>query len=84
MRDIEKLKLVIDYFKRFFTDEMLKHIAHHTNLNSAQQNIAKGIIAIDKDEIEKYIGILLKTSIIQAPYYRMYWETDTSMTTYVL
>ena len=40
MGDIEKLKLVIDYFKMFFADEMLKHNAHHANLNSAQQNIA--------------------------------------------
>lgn len=51
---------------------MLKHIAHHTNLNSSQQNIAKGNIAIGKDEIEKYTGILLKMFIIQAPYYRLY------------
>ena len=41
MSDIEKLKLVIDYFKIFFTDEMIKHIAHHTNLYSVQQNITK-------------------------------------------
>ena len=56
---------------------MIKHIAHHTNLYSAQQNITKGSIAIDEDEIERYIVILLKMSVIQAPYYRMYWETDT-------
>ena len=62
---------------------MLKHIARHTNLNSSQQNVARGNIAIGKDEIEKYTGILLKMFIIQAPYYRLYWETDTSMTTYV-
>ena len=52
MSDIEKLKLVIDYFKIFFTDEMIKHIVHHTNLYSAQQNITKGSIATDKDEME--------------------------------
>ena len=61
----------------FFTDEMFKHIAHHANLHIAQQNITKGSIATDKDQIERYIGILLKMFIIQAPYYRMYWETDT-------
>ena len=61
----------------FFTDEMLKHTAHHTNLHSAQQNITKGIIATEKEEIGRYIGILLKMSIIQAAYYRMYWKTDT-------
>ena len=61
----------------FFTDEMFKHIAHHANLHIAQQNITKGSIATDKDQIEWYIGILLKMFIIQAPYYRMYWETDT-------
>ena len=39
--------------KMFFTDEMLKNIAHHTNLSSAQQNITKGSIAADKDETER-------------------------------
>ena len=82
MSDIEKLKLAIDYFKMFFTDEMLTRIAHHTNLYSAQQNINKASIATGKDEIGRYIGILLKMSIIQAPYYRMYWETH--VTKYVL
>ena len=77
MSDTEKLKLVRDYFKIFFTDEMIKHIAHHTNLYSAQQNITKGSIATDKDEMERCLGILLKMSVIQAPYYRTYWENDT-------
>ena len=36
----------------FFTDEMFKHIAHHANLHIAQQNITKGSIATDKDQIE--------------------------------
>ena len=61
----------------FLTNEMLTHIAHHTNLYSAQQNITKSRTAADKDEIERYIGTLLKMPIKQAPYYRMYWETDT-------
>ena len=56
---------------------MIKHIAHHTNLYSAQQNITKDSIATDKDEMERCIGILVKMSVIQAPYYKMYWETDT-------
>ena len=29
MSDIEKLKLVIDYFNIFFTDEMIKHPIKH-------------------------------------------------------
>ena len=77
MNDIEKLELVTDYFKVFFSDEILEHIVDHKNLNSVQQNITKGNIATDKDEIERYLGILFKMSIIQAPYYWMYWETDT-------
>ena len=79
MSDIEKLKLVVDYFKMLFkcSDEMFKHIVHHTNLYSAHQNITKVSSATDKDEIERYIGLLLKMSIIQASYYRMCWETDT-------
>ena len=57
----------------FFTDEMLKHITHHKNVYSVQQNVTHGSIATNKDEIEWYIGILLKMSIIQTPYYKMYW-----------
>ena len=64
MNDIEKLELVTDYFKVFFSDEILEHIVDHKNLNSVQQNITKGNIATDKDEIERYLGILLKMSII--------------------
>ena len=55
-------------FQNFFTDEMLKHIAHRTNLCSVQQNITKGTIAAQKDEIERYISMLLKISKIQALY----------------
>ena len=69
MNDIEKLELVTDYFKVFFSDEILEHIVDHKNLNCVQQNITKGNIATDKDEIERYLGILFKMSIIQAPYY---------------
>ena len=47
---------------------MLKHIAHRTNLYSVQQNITKGTIAVQKDEIERYISMLLKISKIQALY----------------
>ena len=71
MSDIENLKLRIDYFKIFFTDKMIKHIARHTNLYRAQQNITKDSIATDKDEMERKVSILLKMSVIQAPYYRM-------------
>ena len=51
----------------FFTDEMFKHIAHHANLHIAQQNITKGSIATDKDQIERYIGILLKILLYKHP-----------------
>ena len=84
MSDIEKLKLVIDYFKIFFTDEMIKHIAHHTNLHSAQQNITKDSIATDKDEMERYIGILLKCLLYKLPIIECTGKLIHGMTKYVL
>ena len=48
----------------------------HSNLYSAQTNIEKGSIGVDKNEIERYIGVLLRMSIFSADYCRLYWELD--------
>lgn len=77
MPDITQCETFLHYFKQFFDDEMICSIAEQTNLYSAQCNISKGSIGTDKDEVERYIGILLMMAIIHAPYYRYYWESST-------
>ena len=84
MSDIERLNLCIDYLKIFFTDKLIKHIAHYTNLYCDQQNITKNSTATDRDEMEKYINILLRISVMKAPYYKNTEKMIHGMTKYVL
>ena len=42
-----------------FSDDMLNNFVHHKNLFNLQQNVNKGSIWINKDEIERSIDILL-------------------------
>ena len=65
----------IDYFKIFFDDPLFQHIADQTNLYSVQQT--GDSIKTTKQEIEQYVGILMMMSIIQLPQVRMYWATET-------
>ena len=59
-------------FQNVFSDKMISH----SNLYSTQTNIEKGSIGVDKNEIERYIGVLLRMSIFSADYCRLYWELD--------
>ena len=59
-------------FQNVFSDKMISH----SNLYSTQTNIEKGSIGVDKNEIERYIGVLLRMSIFSADYCRFYWELD--------
>ena len=61
----------------FLDENMLDHTVLQTNIYSTQCNINKGAIGIDKAEFERFLGILLTTSVISAPYYRFYWELET-------
>ena len=67
----------LSYFKMFFDENMLDHTVLQTNIYSTQCNINKGVIGIDKAELERFLGILLPRPVISAPYYRLYWELET-------
>ena len=73
----EDLKEPIDFFRMFFDVEMIRSISKQTNLYSTQCYINKGSIGTSPDEIENYLGVLLRMCIVQMPRYRMYWETET-------
>ncbi len=71
------LQSPIEFFRLFFDDDMIKCIADQTNLYSTQQNVNKGSIGTSPDEVENFLGILLRMCIVQMPRFRMYWEKDT-------
>ena len=58
------------YFKMFFVDKLFQHIADQTNIYSVQQNGTS--VNTTKDEIEKFIGVLMTMSCIKLPTQRMY------------
>ena len=63
-------------FKTFLEDDMVNFICEETNLYNAPCNMQKGAIGTRKEEIEKYLGIVMM-SVIKAPYYQCYWEMYT-------
>ena len=50
------------YFKQFFDDELIKHIADQTNLYLVQCTGKSR--NVDENEIEQYFGILLLMSVM--------------------
>ena len=72
----------IEYFKRFFDDNLIVHIAEQTNLYNTQEkfNSSSGkTLNTDSNEIEQLIGILLLMGIYPNPQYRMYWNPSTAL-----
>ena len=65
---VQETQATITYFKMFFSDEMISH----TNLYSAQTKTETGSTGVNKNEIERYIGLLHRMSIFPAHYYRFY------------
>ena len=63
-----------NYLKFFIDDACLEHIAMQTNAYALQKDGKE--INLSRDDIEKFIGILLFTGIYKCPSYRMYWETS--------
>uniref|UniRef100_A0A3P8S7U4 PiggyBac transposable element-derived protein domain-containing protein n=1 Tax=Amphiprion percula TaxID=161767 RepID=A0A3P8S7U4_AMPPE len=62
----------IDYFKTLFTDKMIEHIAHHTNLYSAQE--LEDPIKTSPDEIEDFLAVLLFMGVFTFPAIEDYWH----------
>ena len=63
------------YFKMFWDDGITQNIVEQTNLYSVQQTGSS--ILTTKDEIETFLGLQMKMSIVKMPNYEMYWENQT-------
>ncbi|KAL7631295.1 UNVERIFIED_CONTAM: hypothetical protein RMT77_018402 [Armadillidium vulgare] len=74
----EKVLTPLEYFKNFFSKDLMDHIAEQTNIYCIQEKINKNLncslIHTDKNEIEQFLGILLFMGIYPLPQYRMYWN----------
>ena len=65
----------LQYFKQIFDDELIDFIVEQTNLYSVQRTGKS--VGVDKNEMEKYLGILIMMSVIKLPQVRLYWSMET-------
>jgi hypothetical protein len=70
----EAVQTPFQYFKRLFTDEMIKHIGHHTNLYSAQE--LGDPIKTSPEEIQDFLAILLFMGVFTFPSLEDYWRYE--------
>ena len=70
-----------EYFSQFFDNDLLKHIAHESNLYCSQGKLAGNHnckdLNIDESEVRQLIGVFLFMGIYPNPNYRMYWSKVT-------
>lgn len=71
----DEIHLPISYFRQIFDQNISEAIAEQTNTYSVQKQ--QKSVATTCDEIDRYLGVLLRMAIIPMPRYRMYWEKDT-------
>ncbi|KRX90820.1 PiggyBac transposable element-derived protein 2 [Trichinella pseudospiralis] len=69
----------IEYFRMYFTAQLLSHIAFETNRKATQSLYSN--LATTAAEIEVLIGMLITMGICEMPRYRMYWANQTRMDT---
>jgi len=71
----ETLVYPIDYFRHYFTDELISEIASQSTLYSVQVKPEKPT-KISTVDIERFMGICLYTSLVRLSYIRNYWSTE--------
>jgi hypothetical protein len=69
----EEDDLPITYFRRFFPQELIRLIVEQTKIYAFQEG---SNFETDHDEIEQYLGILLRMGLVSMPRYRMYWSNE--------
>ena len=65
----------LTYFKGLLMENIIEHIAEQTNQYSVQQTGRR--VNTNKEEIEVFIGIQIRMSIVRMSVYRHYWATGT-------
>lgn len=70
--EIKVLKTPYEFFMYFFTEKLVAEIADQTNLYAHQKNVATRF-STSPDEIKKFLGMLIYTSVFRYPSIRSYW-----------
>lgn len=72
-QEIKDLDTPYQFFKFFFTKEIISDITAQTNLYCAQQRVNRPA-NISENEIEQFMGMCLYMSVIHLPQARHYWS----------
>ncbi|KAM7411684.1 hypothetical protein PAMA_021595 [Pampus argenteus] len=78
--DIEEFQILeavhssFQYFEILFTDDVIEHIARHTNLYSAQELVYP--ITNSPSEMEHFLAILLLMGVLNFPSLEDYWHHE--------
>ncbi len=70
--NVEEIKTPVEYFRQFWTDDIIDLVVQQTNLYSTQKTGSS--INTTKKETEQLIGMHLRMDIVQLPSYKMYWS----------
>lgn len=64
----------MDYFYRFFPEDLIDDIANQTNLYSVQETGRS--IKVTKEEITDFLAINILMGVVVMPSYKDYWKTS--------
>jgi len=80
--DIPKAQSILTplaYFEMFFDESIMQHIVDQSNLYAIQTNLGNPL-QLDCLELAKFLGILMKMSVIALPRSRLYWSKALDIT----
>lgn len=72
--DIPDEIIPLEYFKKFWLDELTDLVAEQTDLYSVQKSCNS--VNTNSNEIEQLIGMNMKMGIVHLPSYTLYWSTQ--------
>ncbi|XP_028657085.1 piggyBac transposable element-derived protein 3-like [Erpetoichthys calabaricus] len=68
------IKRPVEYFRHFFSKDIITHIVDQSNLYAIQQNPNKPL-ALSSQELEQFLGTLLAMSMVKLSNSRLYWKS---------
>ncbi|CAK1592496.1 unnamed protein product [Parnassius mnemosyne] len=70
---ILELSTPYQFFSYFFTQELRDKIQTESNLYATQKNLSNPFV-ISRNDLNKFLGILIYSSIVKNPNFRLYWS----------
>ena len=71
--NFESISAPSEYFKPFFNETIMNYIVVQSNLYAVQQNPSKSL-GLTKNELAKFIAVILKISLMPLICSRLYWS----------